>query len=101
MICCLDLVGCGARRLRCSAARRAEQYGLSSVERADVYSLTLLRSIACTAFAHEEARELGGDDIAANFLYGAADSASLTEMGRRSLSLASGAGAVKGARALI
>src|SRR5438128_11938998 len=84
------------------AVRLAEQCRLSSAERADVYYLTLLRSVACTAFAHEEARELGGNDIAVNYLFGAADSASLSEMGRRSLmSLASGAGPIKRARALV
>ncbi len=83
------------------AIRIAERLGLSAAEQADVYYLTLLRSIACTSYAHEEARFLGGDDIAANLLYGAADSASLTEMGWRSIgSLARGAGPVIRARAL-
>lgn len=83
------------------AVRLAELTNLGLSDLADAYYLTLLRSIACTSFAHEEARHLGGDDIAANFLYGAADSASLTEMGHRTLrSLARGTGAVHRARAL-
>ena len=83
------------------AIRLAELSDFPRPDKADVYYLTLLRSIACTSFAHEEARDLGGDDIAANLLYGAADSASLTEMGYRSLrSLARGAGAINRARAL-
>lgn len=83
------------------AVRIADRLGMSAAEQADVYYLTLLRSIACTSYAHEEARFLGGDDIGANLLYGAADSASLTEMGRRSIgSLARGAGPVKRARAM-
>jgi putative nucleotidyltransferase with HDIG domain len=83
------------------AIRLADLNDFPPPDQADVYYLTLLRSIACTSFAHEEARDLGGDDIAANLLYGAADSASLTEMGYRSLrSLARGAGAINRARAL-
>jgi HD-GYP domain-containing protein (c-di-GMP phosphodiesterase class II)/DNA-binding CsgD family transcriptional regulator len=84
------------------ALRIAERLGLSPAEQADVYYLTLLRSIACTSYAHEEANLLGGDDIAANLLYGAADSASLMEMGWRSIgSLASGVGPVMRARAVV
>src|SRR6202023_2550958 len=45
------------------AVRIAERLGLSAAEQADVYYLTLLRSIACTSYAHEEARFLGGDDL--------------------------------------
>jgi HD-GYP domain-containing protein (c-di-GMP phosphodiesterase class II) len=83
------------------AVRLAELTNLGHPDQADAYYLTLLRSIACTSFAHEEARHLGGDDIAANLLYGTADSASLMEMGQLTLqSLARGAGAVHRARAL-
>ncbi|MEA2467336.1 MAG: hypothetical protein QOJ57_1462, partial [Thermoleophilaceae bacterium] len=46
------------------AARFAEALGLPREERSDIYYAALLRSMGCTAFSHENAALLAGDDIA-------------------------------------
>ena len=51
------------------AARFGEALGLRGQELSDVYYVALLRSIGCTAYAHETAALLGGDDVAFHTLY--------------------------------
>lgn len=46
---------------------------LSSVEMKVVYYASLLRSVACTSYSHEEAKIFGGDDIAVRSLYAPED----------------------------
>jgi HD-GYP domain-containing protein (c-di-GMP phosphodiesterase class II)/DNA-binding CsgD family transcriptional regulator len=50
------------------ATALAREDGLPEPEVADVYWTTLLAHSGCTAFAHEQAALLGGDDIAVNAL---------------------------------
>jgi putative nucleotidyltransferase with HDIG domain len=45
-----------------------DRLGLVPTELADVYHLALLRSIACTSFAPEQAAMVAGDDVAARAL---------------------------------
>src|SRR5919205_796376 len=52
-----------AGRAAVLAARLTADMGLASP--ADVYYTTLLQHIGCTAYAHEAAAMLGGDEIAA------------------------------------
>jgi hypothetical protein len=51
------------------ATRLAAVAGLDDATRADVYYVALLRSLGCTAYAHETAALLGGDDVAFHTLY--------------------------------
>ena len=51
------------------AARFGEALGLRGADHSDVYYTALLRSIGCTAYAHETAALLGGDDVAFHTLY--------------------------------
>jgi hypothetical protein len=51
------------------AVRLAERLDLPGPALSDVYYVALLRSIGCTAYAHETAALLGGDDIAFHGLY--------------------------------
>src|SRR5439155_16399528 len=51
-----------AARAAVIAARLAEDVG--AAEPSDVYYTTLLQHIGCTAYAHEAAAMLGGDEIA-------------------------------------
>jgi HD-GYP domain-containing protein (c-di-GMP phosphodiesterase class II)/DNA-binding CsgD family transcriptional regulator len=51
------------------AARLADAVGLEAEQRRAVYYTALLRSLGCTAFAHENAAILGGDDLAFHALY--------------------------------
>jgi HD-GYP domain-containing protein (c-di-GMP phosphodiesterase class II) len=46
------------------AASVADELGLGRETAAEVYYVALLRSVGCTAFAHEVAAAFGGDDIA-------------------------------------
>lgn len=46
------------------ATSAARQIGLSGDDLSDVYYLSLLRFIGCTADAHEESAKVGGDEIA-------------------------------------
>jgi HD-GYP domain-containing protein (c-di-GMP phosphodiesterase class II) len=55
------------------AARFGEALGLSDQDRSDVYYAALLRSMGCTAFAHENASILAGDDIAFHTLFQSLD----------------------------
>jgi HD-GYP domain-containing protein (c-di-GMP phosphodiesterase class II) len=51
------------------ATRLAAVAELDDATRADVYYVALLRSLGCTAYAHETAALLGGDDVAFHNLY--------------------------------
>jgi HD-GYP domain-containing protein (c-di-GMP phosphodiesterase class II) len=51
------------------AARFGEALGLRGREHSEVFYTALLRSIGCTAYAHETAALLGGDDIAFHTVY--------------------------------
>src|SRR3954468_2254804 len=51
------------------AVRLGERAGLPAATLADTYYVALLRSIGCTAFSHETAALLGGDDIAFHGVY--------------------------------
>jgi HD-GYP domain-containing protein (c-di-GMP phosphodiesterase class II) len=51
------------------AVRLGERLGLAPAALSDVYYVALLRSIGCTAFSHETAALLGGDDLAFHALY--------------------------------
>jgi putative nucleotidyltransferase with HDIG domain len=51
------------------AARFADALGLPPQDSSDVYYTALLRSMGCTAFAHENAAILAGDDIAFHTLF--------------------------------
>jgi HD-GYP domain-containing protein (c-di-GMP phosphodiesterase class II) len=51
------------------ATRLAAAAGLDDSTRADVYYVALLRSLGCTAYSHETAALLGGDDVAFHTLY--------------------------------
>jgi HD-GYP domain-containing protein (c-di-GMP phosphodiesterase class II) len=51
------------------ATRLAAVAGLDDATRADVYYVALLRSLGCTAYAHETAELLGGDDVAFHNLH--------------------------------
>ena len=51
------------------AVRLGERLGVESRALADVYYVALLRSIGCTAYSHETAALLGGDDIAFHGVY--------------------------------
>jgi HD-GYP domain-containing protein (c-di-GMP phosphodiesterase class II)/DNA-binding CsgD family transcriptional regulator len=55
------------------AAEVAQALGLEGEELADTYYCSLLRYISCTAFAHEESANFGGDDIAFRNLYAPVD----------------------------
>jgi HD-GYP domain-containing protein (c-di-GMP phosphodiesterase class II) len=46
------------------AARLARVVGAPPVEQSEAYYAALLRSIGCTAYGHETAAQLGGDDVA-------------------------------------
>lgn len=46
------------------ATALARESGLDSAEAAHVYYVTLLQHLGCTATAHEEARHVGGDQLA-------------------------------------
>jgi regulatory LuxR family protein len=50
------------------AVRLGERIGLEPRALSDVYYVALLRSIGCTAYAHETAAWLGGDDVAFHVL---------------------------------
>src|SRR5437764_15271661 len=45
------------------ATRLADAMDLPAAARSDVYYATLLRYIGCTAYAHEEAVQAGGDEL--------------------------------------
>ena len=51
------------------AVRLGERLDLDAKVLSDVYYVALLRSIGCTAFAHETAALLGGDDLAFRGVY--------------------------------
>ena len=51
------------------AVRLGERLDLAPRALSDVYYVALLRSIGCTAFAHETAALLGGDDVAFHAVY--------------------------------
>jgi HD-GYP domain-containing protein (c-di-GMP phosphodiesterase class II)/DNA-binding CsgD family transcriptional regulator len=55
------------------AAGVAQELGLEGEELADTYYCSLLRYISCTAFAHEESSNFGGDDMAFRNLYAPVD----------------------------
>jgi HD-GYP domain-containing protein (c-di-GMP phosphodiesterase class II) len=64
------------------ATRLAAAAGIEERLHADVYYVTLLRAIGCTAFAHETAALLGGDDIAFHHLFEQLDPAHPAEFMR-------------------
>ena len=51
------------------AVRLGERLDLEPRALSDVFYVALLRSIGCTAFAHETAALLGGDDVAFHAVY--------------------------------
>jgi HD-GYP domain-containing protein (c-di-GMP phosphodiesterase class II) len=51
------------------AVRLGERAGLDPRPLSDVFYVALLRSIGCTAYAHETAALLGGDDVAFHAVY--------------------------------
>ena len=51
------------------AVRLGERLDVAPAVLSDVYYVALLRSIGCTAYAHETAALLGGDDVAFHALY--------------------------------
>jgi HD-GYP domain-containing protein (c-di-GMP phosphodiesterase class II) len=51
------------------AVRLGDRLGLSPRTLSDVFYVALLRSVGCTAFSHETAALLGGDDIAFHVVY--------------------------------
>jgi hypothetical protein len=51
------------------AVRLGERLDLGHRTLSDVFYVALLRSIGCTAFAHETAALLGGDDVAFHAVY--------------------------------
>jgi HD-GYP domain-containing protein (c-di-GMP phosphodiesterase class II) len=51
------------------AVRLGEQLDLAPAVLSDVFYVALLRSIGCTAYAHETAALLGGDDVAFHGVY--------------------------------
>jgi hypothetical protein len=51
------------------AVRLGERLDLEPRALSDVFYVALLRSIGCTAFAHETAALLGGDDVAFHTVY--------------------------------
>jgi hypothetical protein len=58
----------------------AQELGLQSEALSDTYYSSLLRYISCTAFAYEEAKNFGGDDIAFRNLYAPVDLANPSEV---------------------
>jgi HD domain len=76
----------------------ARRLGLGEPEVADVYFLALLRSVACTSFAHEMARAWG-DDIAARRLLDPADKADPDGLPSVARALEQGEDRERGARA--
>lgn len=65
--------------------RLAEVVGASAQEAQTVAYAGLLRFLGCTAYSHEEARAMGGDDIATARLYAPVDFGSFRELGAATL----------------
>lgn len=63
-----------ALKLCLSAVNIAQELGCPPEVRADIFYASLLRFIGCTAYSHEEAAALGGDDVGARNLFAPLDS---------------------------
>ncbi len=72
-------------RVSLIGVRLAEVVGAPVEEARTVAYAGLLRFLGCTAYSHEEAKAMGGDDIATARLYAPVDFGSLRELGAATL----------------
>jgi HD-GYP domain-containing protein (c-di-GMP phosphodiesterase class II)/DNA-binding CsgD family transcriptional regulator len=79
----------------------ARRMGLPEPEVADVYYATLLKHLGCTATAHEEARYLGGDELAGRELARITDFARMADNGRLMANVGKGRGAIRRTRIVV